>query len=476
MAYEGYVDFADGSHVRGWVFDNADPDAPLMVEFLCGETVLGGGPADGFRADLLAAGKGNGRHAFLYQTDAMPGVLSARLAGKPWRLPVTGPIEGAPPPRYVRGLAHSLEFGWPAVSSGFTDKPADLRLDVVERLLEAYHRAVHDDPNRPFAESDVWSLLTRLCHAEVVDYIRKRNVRGLAAYLADAHAKDLTFGITQGELATAALRGREDARRLEATRYQDYLTSLAEYLGIRDVESPDQHGRWAENVHEDPDRLLASVATAIGIEVVPPAVIGSLFGIKTASGILAGRDLLSLFAALRLREVAGSLSLDRPTVCEIGAGLGGAAFYAHRLGLGRYTIIDLPLVNLLQSYYLIAALPDAKVRLYGEPASEDERLVILPTWTFNDSLPKSNLLLNCDLFPEMNRKYSVAYLLQARRTIVNGFLSINQEAHAPQNGSETQPAVRELVHAAGGYARFSRNRHWLKPDYVDEFYALPRQA
>jgi hypothetical protein len=474
MAYEGYVDFADESLVRGWVYDSANPDAPLPVEFLCGDTVVASGTADGFRADLLAAGKGSGWHAFSYQAGPvpMPGVLSARLAGKLWRLPSAGPLEGAPPPRFVRGLTHSLEFGWPSVSGGFTAAPSDPRLDLVERLLSAYHRAVRDDPNAPFAESDVWSQLTRLCHAEVVGFIRDRDVRALAACLADAHATNLTFGITQGLLTTAALRERADARLLELTRFQDYLASLAEYLGILDVESPEQHGRWAENFHESPDRLIASISAQIGIQVVPPPVIGSLFGIKTATGILSGRDLLSLFAALRLREVAAASSLVRPSVCEIGAGLGGAAFYAQKLGVGRYTIIDLPLVNMLQSYYLICALPGAKIRLYGEPPTADDELVILPTWTFNDSLPKSDLLFNCDSFPEMNRKYSVGYLTQARRTISHGFLSINQEAHAPQNPSESQPAVRDLVREAGGYARVSRNRHWLRPDYLDEFYAV----
>jgi hypothetical protein len=479
MAYEGYLNAPPtAEQISGWVFDDARSDAPLTVEIVCDGKVVASVVADGYRPDLEAANKGNGRHAFAFHRP--PGqassVLSARVTGKSWFIPNGGPQPLEVSPRFLRNLSHPLEFGWPAAEGGFT-KPGDAKAaqPVAERLLIAYRRAVADDPDAARSpENDVWSQLGDTCHGPLIAMVRKGDVAGLARYLCDAHAHGITHGITQGHVVTPLLRSRSEVQRVERTRYCDYLASLAECLGVLDVEAPEQHGRWAENIHEPPDRMLQLIADHLGVPVGPPQVIGSLFGLRTRFGIVSARDLLAIYAATRLKALAANLELERASVCEIGTGLGGTAYYCHLLGLGRYAAIDLPIMNMLQGFYLIRALPRADVRLYGESGAAGADIVVLPPWAFGTPDSAADLLFNSDSFPEMHRRYSVAYLKRAPSVIRRGLLSINQESRGPQHGAETQPSVRDLVAEAGGYRQGTRTRNWLRPDYVDEYFGIRR--
>jgi hypothetical protein len=65
-AYEGYHDTTDCKWIVGWVWDMNRPDRPLNVEILDGDVLLDTVTANSFRRDLLAAGKGNGKHGFRY--------------------------------------------------------------------------------------------------------------------------------------------------------------------------------------------------------------------------------------------------------------------------------------------------------------------------------------------------------------------------------------------------------------------------
>jgi hypothetical protein len=474
MAFEGYVDHTSEVEVSGWVFDDASPDAAVGVEILAGGKVVGRVVADGFRGDLLAAGKGNGRHAFSFRVGrAVAGGLSARVEGKRWLLPRGGHVVAQ---RASHLLNHSLEFGLPQVRWGFTEPRASVdESRVLGRVVAAYHAAMRDDPARRASKGDVWSGVREAFHGDLIRLLERRDLSGLGAYLRDGHNRGITFGITQGDVTTAALRSQPAAAAMAAGQFADYLASLAEYLGVLDVESPEQHGQWAENLHSDPDVLVRRIGESLGIEVLPPDVMGSLFGIVTSAGVLSGRDVLALYAALRLREVSRQNGLAAPSVCEIGGGLGGVAYYASRLGVGSHTIIDLPLVNVLQGYYLLRSLPEVPVALYGEAEMSGGvpgAVRILPTWCFEGAGMAVDVLFNMDSFPEMHLDYSTGYLRRAREVGTRLLLSINQEARAPQSGSARQTVVREIAGAVGGYDRQCRFRHWIKPGYVEELYRV----
>jgi hypothetical protein len=83
---EGYHESADAVRITGWAWDRSRPDTPIKVDIYDGDRLLGTVTADQFRKDLVKAGKGNGKHGFLYATpshvkDGRQHVIRVKIAG-----------------------------------------------------------------------------------------------------------------------------------------------------------------------------------------------------------------------------------------------------------------------------------------------------------------------------------------------------------------------------------------------------------
>ncbi len=63
-ALPSYVDEIKGVRIRGWIWDPGRPGRRITVQVFSGADLIGAGVADRFRADLQAAGVGDGCHAF----------------------------------------------------------------------------------------------------------------------------------------------------------------------------------------------------------------------------------------------------------------------------------------------------------------------------------------------------------------------------------------------------------------------------
>ena len=61
---------SDGQTIRSWARDASRPDLPVKAAILDGNRLLAGVLADGFRADIQQAGRGNGRRGFSYSIPA----------------------------------------------------------------------------------------------------------------------------------------------------------------------------------------------------------------------------------------------------------------------------------------------------------------------------------------------------------------------------------------------------------------------
>ena len=138
--YEGYLDDCDCMRVSGWCYRSDRPDEPLTVVVReLGSNGAGGEggreigrvTANRFRRDLLAAGKGNGRHGFHLD---LPADLVAR--SETCRVSVTvdgtgGDLLGSP--GVVRRKVGELILS-PPVFSRFLDGPpldfGTLRIDI----------------------------------------------------------------------------------------------------------------------------------------------------------------------------------------------------------------------------------------------------------------------------------------------------------------------------------------------------------
>ncbi|WP_191908715.1 Kelch repeat-containing protein [Larkinella humicola] len=83
-SFDGFIYGADCSTFRGWAWDRNKVNTAVSVEILDGPNVIATIQADVFRQDLLNAGKGNGKHAFLFAIpesikDNQSHLLSARV-------------------------------------------------------------------------------------------------------------------------------------------------------------------------------------------------------------------------------------------------------------------------------------------------------------------------------------------------------------------------------------------------------------
>lgn len=163
------------------------------------------------------------------------------------------------------------------------------------------------------------------------------------------------------------------------------------------------------------------------------------------------------------------------SVCEIGGGVGRLAYWATRFGIGKYTLIDLPRINLLQGFFLLKALPDAKVYLYGEPFLHDDDhttcVYVMPHHACVHSSGQFDLVVNQDSFPEINATIVSNYLSWIKVS-TRSFLSINHESEPHSVNGALQNNVPELIARVGGFLRRSRQLYWLRKGYVCELYDI----
>ncbi|HXT22771.1 MAG TPA: DUF4082 domain-containing protein, partial [Thermoanaerobaculia bacterium] len=65
-AYEGWVDHINCRSIDGWAYDAVVPNTPINVDLYRNGSKVATVPANIYRSDLVAAGKGNGVHGFVY--------------------------------------------------------------------------------------------------------------------------------------------------------------------------------------------------------------------------------------------------------------------------------------------------------------------------------------------------------------------------------------------------------------------------
>jgi len=89
--YEGWHDRADHQVIAGWIYDAVHPDGVIAVDIYADAAHLATAAARLFRPDLQVAGKGNGRHAFVFPLpdrlrDGQPHTIRVKVAGTDFEL------------------------------------------------------------------------------------------------------------------------------------------------------------------------------------------------------------------------------------------------------------------------------------------------------------------------------------------------------------------------------------------------------
>jgi hypothetical protein len=352
----------------------------------------------------------------------------------------------------------------PDITAGLDD------IKIAERLLTAYQLSMADNRAQSSGNDDLWTHIREI-QPTFISTLETGDASELAAYLCNLSRHDASHGTLQGYREYLKIKFNPKYRRFISLQIKDKLVALAEAVGAVASENPEQ-GEWGKLINLPVDELVQSIEAVIGIDISPPSIDGGLLKLHGSSACFHERDLNAVFTAWSLRNMIGDMVGS--SICEIGAGTGRVAYWAWKFGVQSYAIVDLPHINVLQGFYLLKSLPDAPIRLYGEPEfSEVGGIEISPTYCIKDfSTHQFDLVLNQDSFPEIHQEIVRQYLGDIKKISRQYFLSINHESCPPGVGDFTHVNVQAIVEEVGGYHRLWRMPYWLRRGYNMELYEV----
>jgi hypothetical protein len=351
---------------------------------------------------------------------------------------------------------------------------SDADVELCQRLLAAFSKAGEQQPGAQSTEG-MWSWIFDARQGDLAATLKKGDPAALAELMASMLAQDFVLGMAQGPLI------RQTRFRLEARAWGlkslDGLASLAEALGVVAVESPEQGGAGLA-FEVSFAELFAAIEGELGFRVDFPDI-GAPSGLAVEGRLITPDTPDQIYAAIRLDQAISlhlgrGADLDSLRIVEIGGGHGAMChwFLQRQEAVSRYTIVDLPIVNVLQGYFLGRALGPDRVSLYGEPPAQVE---IVPNFALAEVESPCDALVNKDSMPEMPYEAMVEYLEWGADNCEGLFYSHNQEAAVEFLG-ETQGVVHKAVAEMGGFERLRRDAAWVRGGYVEEVYVPRRSA
>jgi hypothetical protein len=346
-------------------------------------------------------------------------------------------------------------------------EPEDI--GISERLIEAFHRAASFEQNNIVPEKrpndGCWEAVKHVFHGEAYKLIEAKDARAFVPFLVNGLRTNLAYGLGPGSQVYQAMATEGDGRTSTVLLLIDRLMSLAEALGVLPYENPEQ-GRYGKNMHVDPYQVAAMIEARIGMSISRPRWMGNI-GFILNDGVFDNRVADDVYGVYRLDKILNSIKTAQ--IAEIGGGFGGMALFAVRAGAPHYVIVDLPIINVVQGYFLTKCLGERAVRLFGE-TKPDALIEVMPYWEFFDRNRRFDIVYNRDSFPEIPRARVDEYLDEIERRSVR-LLSINQES-ANLAGREGlwQLRMNEIIADRDNIVCQSRTPYWMRRGYVEELY------
>ncbi|MEH2477538.1 hypothetical protein V1282_000895 [Nitrobacteraceae bacterium AZCC 2146] len=333
---------------------------------------------------------------------------------------------------------------FPALKVGRSDAFPAVSDDLIKRIKTAY-RAAHVTEVGP--TDSAWLSEFSTQKSGIDRLLLNGGIGQIGAALANPLSNHLFHGF---DSLTADETNDPPVLQWRAEWIYDNLLRFAEALGVRRMSNPES----IADSFPPLEVLLESIDDAVGFRVVFPNPFQNEAGLLTSRGIATYRAVQALYQAWRIRQTTGT---GQVRVVEIGAGTGRTAFYARNFGIDNYTIIDLPMTNIAQAYFLGATLGGDAIALYGEQSTE-HRISVLPAATFFGSDTKFDLVVNVDSLTEMSAATAVRYVSEIKMRS-KAFLSINHEANPFTVGE-----IAKSIAAAAS----SREHHWMRRGYIEE--------
>ena len=228
----------------------------------------------------------------------------------------------------------------------------------------------------------------------------------IAHLLTDPGDSDLLYGFEDNARSLHVPNDEPRQQSLLAGQ-RDQLLLLGEALGAVELRKP---GSIFQKVF-GLDELMSRLDQTFGIRLDFPNPYPREAGLDTGRGILTYRATQALYQAFRIKQL--TQGIKNPRIVEIGAGSGRTAYYAWRLGLRDYTIVDLPLTCVASANYLGRTLGGDCIALYGEESKGG--ITIMPPEDFFRREDSFDLAINVDSITEMARPTAEAYFKEINK-------------------------------------------------------------
>jgi len=333
---------------------------------------------------------------------------------------------------------------------------------LCRRLVDAYALAEADAP----VLSGIWSQeVFQDRHRDLVLTLRSRDAAVLAERLASMFRSHFVLGMALGSMG---LKQSGLSARLSRLYTLNRVVALAESQGAARIENPEQ-GSVGLAFTDGVESLVARTEAALGVSLDFPEI-GAAHGIQLAGRLIPLEAPDQIYGAARLRDAIQTYLADRQAlrVVEIGGGYGAMAYWILGMIDLQYVIVDLPVANVLQGYFLAQALGASEVSFYGEAPA---RVAIAPTHALSTVRLPFDVLANKDSMPEIPEAAVLDYLTWARAGCNGIFYSYNQEAAAIVDGTP-QTVVPDVLAEVGGFVRLRRDPSWLRRGYAEEIYRV----
>lgn len=344
---------------------------------------------------------------------------------------------------------------------------AEVRL--CERLIAAFERARKLEPSAT-ALGGAWTWILDHRQQKLVESLERGDATALAETMSSMFAEDYVLGLAPGlpwRMPESAVSAR--ARGIKCL---EGVAALAEVFGVAPVENPERGGT-APAFETGLPSVIAAIEAELGFELDFPDV-GAPCGLEEGGRLITLDTPDQIYGAIRAKDAIAFSAvrrdgLEQCRVVEVGGGYGALCYWFHRqpdCPATSYTIVDLPVVNVIQGYFLASTLGHERVSVFGESPAD---VHVVPNSALCELAVPFEVLVNKDGLTEMPREARMAYLRWAKDHCRTLFYSYNQEA-AMETEGEPQEAVHRALAQIGGFERLSRNRSWLRDGYVEELY------
>ena len=210
------------------------------------------------------------------------------------------------------------------------------------------------------------------------------------------------------------------------------------------------------------DEMLEKIFQNMNIKTDFPNIFKGEFGLKTKYGLVSFAPIQQMYHATRILDLKRNYNIHK--VMEIGAGLGLSAYHSRNFGIKDYTILDLSLGNLSQSFFFASTIGEENILINDEVLDKNNNSkdkIKLISSTRLDLVPeKLDLVLNCDSITEMSKDQALKYVnFVSKKT--KYFLSINHD----NNKFKIEEIFKDSV-----FKRVYRMPSWYRRGYIEELY------